>query len=72
MRLLIQTATATGGAAAAALQSHSLQAQYNYSSMREDDIELAIKVVSQSPFHPPLYLLIIWSANHFGCAADKL
>ncbi|KAH8416960.1 hypothetical protein KR222_000211 [Zaprionus bogoriensis] len=45
MRLLIQTATATGGAAAAALQSHSLQAQYNYSSMREDDIELAIKVV---------------------------
>ncbi|XP_017856498.1 PREDICTED: ras-related protein Rab-23 [Drosophila arizonae] len=44
MRLLIQTATATRGAAAAGLQSHS-QSQYNYSSMREDDIELAIKVV---------------------------
>ncbi|KAH8393942.1 hypothetical protein KR215_008618 [Drosophila sulfurigaster] len=45
MRLLIQTATATGGAAAAALQSQYSQSQYNYSSMREDDIELAIKVV---------------------------
>lgn len=53
MRLLIQTATATGGAAAAALQSHSLQAQYNYSSMREDDIELAIKVVSEQVNPPP-------------------
>jgi len=40
---LIQTAT--GGAAASVLQTHS-QAQYNYTSMREDDIELAIKVVS--------------------------
>ncbi|TDG39152.1 hypothetical protein AWZ03_014426, partial [Drosophila navojoa] len=43
MRLLIQTATATRGVAGAGLQSHS-QSQYNYSSMREDDIELAIKV----------------------------
>ncbi|XP_030376447.1 ras-related protein Rab-23 [Scaptodrosophila lebanonensis] len=38
MRLLIQTATATGGAVAAS-------SQYNYTNMREDDIELAIKVV---------------------------
>lgn len=40
---LIQSAT--GGAAATVLQSHS-QSQYNYTNMREDDIELAIKVVS--------------------------
>jgi len=40
---LIQSAT--GGAAATVLQTHS-QSQYNYTSMREDDIELAIKVVS--------------------------
>ncbi|XP_017044279.1 ras-related protein Rab-23 [Drosophila ficusphila] len=39
---LIQSAT--GGAAATVLQTHS-QSQYNYTSMREDDIELAIKVV---------------------------